>query len=154
MTEKQRLRKNELQREYYKRHKKDGVKSYIKKGHKHYIDRIELKNEAMKSIELGYRTKRLDELFILLSERTFRTIKYRYKDSDQQYDCYMFGLMSLFDNWRNFNPMRGCAFNYYTEIVKRGFCYGYVYVVKQIKYNNYKNYDYINVFRYEFDKFN
>jgi len=138
MTEQERKKRNKYQLEYY--HKTKLKKGLIKgntvyNGHKYYIDKDELTKETLKSLKLNKRTKRLDELFILLNDRLFIKIRYRYKDPDQAYDVKMYSYEHLLNYWKCYMEDRGSAFGYYTEILKRGYAYGYSVIVNQLKYN-------------------
>lgn len=132
--EERKQRQRESQLRYYHRTKKLKGNRIVN----NYINNKELTKEAMDSIKLGYRTKRLDEMFILINKNIFSKLRHKYNSYDDAHDVMIFGLLKLFENWDLFDPSKGKAFSYYSEICKRGFVYGLNYVVKQDRhgYNN------------------
>ncbi len=89
-----------------------------------YLKNKEFYQEIIKCKELDELTPIASDMFILLGNRTIKKMKY-YNPSDRE-DCLQTGLMSMFSNWRNFDPAKSTnAFAYFTEIFKRGMAKGF-----------------------------
>ena len=89
-----------------------------------YLKNKEFYQEIIKCKELDELTPIASDMFILLGNRTIKKMKY-YNPSDRE-DCLQTGLMSMFSNWRNFDPEKSTnAFAYFTEIFKRGMAKGF-----------------------------
>ena len=89
-----------------------------------YLKNKDLYNEIIISKEQDYLTKKAEQMFILLGNRTIKKMKYA--DPCDRDDCLQTGLMSLFANWRNFDPLKSTnSFAYFTEIFKRGMAQGW-----------------------------
>lgn len=97
---------------------------------KYYVNPKELYYEMIVGKSTGRASTKLSDMFILIVNGVSR--KFRYLDSDLEYDCYSSGLEKIFDNWMEFNEEKSRnAFAYLTEIVKRGFAFEFNRQMKQ-----------------------
>lgn len=90
-----------------------------------YINDIDLLYELILSKGKGYLTHRAQKMLILICERAFFKLQYRFKNEDDKQDCFQQALLMVFKNWYNFNEKRyTLALPYITEIFKRGMAEG------------------------------
>jgi hypothetical protein len=102
---------------------------------KHYVNDTDLLYEIILSQGKGVLTKQAEKYFMLIAERTMEKINYKYRDDDERFDCFMYGQLRLFENWKNFNHRKyPKALPYVTEIFKRGVMSGWN-EIKNKKYN-------------------
>jgi hypothetical protein len=63
-------------------------------------------------------------MLILLAKNVIK--KMYYKDSDDKLDCLQTAYLSVFQNWYQFDELKGDnCFAYFTEIIKRGLAQGW-----------------------------
>jgi len=102
---------------------------------KHYVNDVDLLYQIILSQGKGHLTKKAEYYFILIAERTMEKINYKYNDEDERLDCFQFGQLKMFENWKNFNHQKyPKALPYITEIFKRGVMSGWN-EIKNKKYN-------------------
>lgn len=88
-----------------------------------YLDSIDLTKEIIISQGKGTLTKKAELMLVKIADNLIR--KFTYYNQDDQYDCKMSGLISMFENWKSFNhQLYNNAFPYFTEICKRGIVKG------------------------------
>jgi len=100
---------------------------------KNYLNNKDLYDEVVKSKEDGKLTKKAEDMFVILAERTIR--KLNYVNEDDRQDCLQFALLDLIKYWKNFDPKYKNAFAYFTQVAKRGYAKGW----NKIHPNKYKN---------------
>ena len=117
------LYETEAQAEYHLiKEKKKLIQQGVTFGNRaenNYVDAIELYKEMVVSKAQGKLTRKMSEAIMLIAKNTIR--KMRYKNEDDKYDCYSYGLFVMLQNWHNFDEDRyDNVLAYLTEIFKRG----------------------------------
>lgn len=92
-----------------------------------YIQKNILLYETILSKGKGKPTKKLEAMFLKLSKGVFAKRRVEAWDADLQKDVYQHGFMVLWTKWQSVNEKKfdDRIFNYYTEVLKRGFADGY-----------------------------
>jgi hypothetical protein len=109
-----------------------------KKGPKGYINSKELYMEALYCKALGYRTKHLEDMLIIMVNKIIT--KFRYYNPDDKFDCINEALYIVLKNYDEFDEERSeNVFAYYTEIIKRGLALGFKNITHG-KHNEYVTY--------------
>lgn len=91
---------------------------------KHYLSNKDLYAEMIVSKAKGKLTRDAEKMLIVLAKNAIR--KMRYKDDDDRLDCLQSAYLDLFQNWYNFDELKGDnCFAYFTEIIKRGLAKGW-----------------------------
>lgn len=112
-----------------------------------YLEDVDLYYEIILSKGKGYLTKKAESYFILVAENVNKKLRPRYKDDEEEMDCFQQGLMIMFENWKSFNEKRyGKALPYITEIFKRGATDG-SNQIKNRKYNQKDSVKFISIER-------
>lgn len=89
-----------------------------------YLSNKELYCEIIVSKEMGKLTKDAERMLILLCKNVIR--KMYYVNPDDKLDCLQTAYLHVFQNWYNFDEMKGNnAFAYFTEVIKRGLAQGW-----------------------------
>lgn len=89
-----------------------------------YLKNKELVKEIIECKANDKLSKKAEDMFILLGNKAIKKMRY-YNPIDRD-DCLQEGLLSMFQNWRNFDPTKSTnAFAYFTEIFKRGIAKGF-----------------------------
>ena len=72
------------------------------------------------SHERGEATDELSQMFLKIINGVQR--KFKYEDSNDQYDCKIGAFLAMFSNWKKFNPERenANAFSYFTSVCLQG----------------------------------
>lgn len=95
-----------------------------------YLNNKELCYEIIVSKARGRLTRNAQLMLELLGKKTIK--KMRYYSNDDKQDSYQEGLLSMFQNWHNFNEDKTTnAFAYFTEIFKRGLAAGFNQLYKK-----------------------
>lgn len=88
----------------------------------HYVDERKLRYEMLVSLNQGILTRKMIEYIVLIVKRTH--LKFRYKDKDQQYDCYSYAIENILTRWYNYDADKyELVLPYITELAKRGFAF-------------------------------
>jgi hypothetical protein len=91
---------------------------------KKYLSNKDLYCELIVSKAKGKLTRQAETMLILLAKNVIK--KMYYKDSDDKLDCLQTAYLSVFQNWYQFDELKGDnAFSYFTEIIKRGLAQGW-----------------------------
>lgn len=90
----------------------------------HYVKNSELREELIKSHELGELTPRALEMCIMIAERL--SDKLQYVHPEEKEDCIAFAIMDIIRYWHNYDPSKSDnAFAYITSISKNGLAKGW-----------------------------
>jgi hypothetical protein len=104
---------------------------------KKYIEDTDLLYELILSKGKGTPTDKLGKMFILIADNVMNKMLHRYSCDDLMYDCHTYGLLSLFEKWKNFDEKRfDKALPYITEIYKRGLMFGWNKINGKKSYND------------------
>lgn len=90
---------------------------------KNYLNNRDLYDEIVKSLEQDKLTQKAEKMLMLLAERVISRMYYH--NPDDKHDCLQNAYLSLFKNWRKFNPVFTNAFAYFTQITKIGLADGW-----------------------------
>jgi hypothetical protein len=91
---------------------------------KKYLSNKDLYCELIVSKAKGKLTRQAETMLILLAKNVIK--KMYYKDSDDKLDCLQTAYLSVFQNWYQFDELKGDnCFAYFTEIIKRGLAQGW-----------------------------
>ena len=105
-----------------------------------YLEDCDLYYEVVLSKGKGYLTRKAEHYFELIARNSIRKLSSKFRDEDEMNDCLQTGLLSLFQNWYNFDEKRfKYALPYFTEVAKRGFTQG-SNEIRGIKSHQQKNY--------------
>jgi hypothetical protein len=100
------------------------IKVQPKVAKKKYLSNKDLYCELIVSKAKGKLTRQAETMLILLAKNVIK--KMYYKDSDDKLDCLQTAYLSVFQNWYQFDELKGDnAFSYFTEIIKRGLAQGW-----------------------------
>lgn len=91
---------------------------------KKYLSNKDLYCEIVYSKAKGRLTAKAAQMLVLLGKKA--QTKMYYRNSDDKYDCLQTAMLSVFQNWHNFDENKSDnSFAYYTEIIKRGLAQGW-----------------------------
>jgi hypothetical protein len=90
---------------------------------KKYLSGKDLNYQMIVSKEQGKLTKEAQAMIILLTKNVIR--KFYYANPDDKLDCLQTAYLDIFANWMSFDPNKGEAFSWITEVVKRGMAKGW-----------------------------
>jgi DNA-directed RNA polymerase specialized sigma24 family protein len=90
---------------------------------KKYLSGKDLNYQMIVSKEQGRLTKEAQAMIILLAKNVIK--KFYYVNPDDKLDCLQSAYLDIFANWSSFNPEKGEAFSWITEVVKRGMAKGW-----------------------------
>lgn len=97
-----------------------------------YLNDADLTYELIISSGQGKLTEKCKLMLVMISNEMIK--KFNYTDKDLEYDCKMFGLICMFENWHHFNFERyEKSFPYMSEIFKRGVARGLIYNSNSVK---------------------
>ena len=100
------------------------IKVQPKVAKKKYLSNKDLYCELIVSKAKGKLTRQAETMLILLAKNVIK--KMYYKDSDDKLDCLQTAYLSVFQNWYQFDELKGDnCFAYFTEIIKRGLAQGW-----------------------------
>ena len=86
-----------------------------------YLEDNDLLYEIILSKGKGQLTRKAENYFILIAQKTIIKLRYRYKSDDEEMECLQHGLLQVFSNWKSFNEKKfSAALPYITEVFKRG----------------------------------
>jgi len=90
-----------------------------------YVDDIDFYFEIVVSKGKGQLTKKSEKMLIRIGEEMIKKFERKYKSPEDKFDCMQQGILSMFQNWVNFNEKKyNSAFPYFSEICKRGIAQG------------------------------
>ena len=97
---------------------------------KQYLSNKDFYIEIIYSKSTGRLTNKAKKMIELLGKKTIKKMRYFY--SEDRNDCYMSGLLDMYDNWLDFDEEKGSnAFAYFTEVFKRGMSKGLLQLYKK-----------------------
>lgn len=85
---------------------------------KKYITAKDLDYHMIVSIAQGKLTTEAERMIILLAKNVIK--KFYYASNDDRLDCLQGAYLDIFKNWHSYDPNKGMAFSWVTEVVKRG----------------------------------
>lgn len=98
--------------------------NYITKKDKNYVNDTELMYEIILSKGLGYLTKKLENMIIIICNNIIR--KMRYEDPMDRDDCLQTSILSTLESVLSFDEKKyKLSLPYCSELAKRGLAKGY-----------------------------
>ena len=90
-----------------------------------YLDRNELRDEIIKSLEQDKLTPRALELLLKMVNECTRVL--RYKNIEDKEDCMSEAKFDIIKYWKRFNPdiPNSNAFSFFTQLIKNGLAKGW-----------------------------
>ena len=89
-----------------------------------YVKNKDLREEIIKSQELGELTPKALDMLILMCHKFAFNFTYNYVEDKE--DCTAFAIMNCWTYWRKYDPsISENAFSYYTQIIKNGYALGW-----------------------------
>lgn len=89
-----------------------------------YVKNKDLREEIIKSKELGQLTPIAIEMFMLMAKKFSNSFTYVYEEDKE--DCISFAVMDCFQYWRGYDPEKSQnAFSYFTQVIKNGTAKGW-----------------------------